>query len=283
MSTVNPRLGTSLLICALATSTLAQQPPVVDATPADRVAADNYTTAESLRLFAACDRDADDRLDLFEAAAAFDAIGDPPDLERFRRLDLDRDGFISWIEFDQWFRDTVRHGQPLRVHPARPLANDRTGTAPMSTEQQLLQLFDTDGSGDLSMTEMGALLKAANLPPSLLSRVKALDRDGSGSFSMAELLPVLAGVPIPGLTTKVAPADATLLPAPFGSWDKNRDGAIDEAELAAALRSIDPQLARWAPAILRQADRNHDGRLVTEELNVPTSAPQAVVEKGVHR
>ena len=61
-----------------------------------------------------------DRLDLFEAAAAIEAIGSPRERDAFRRMDRDRDGFLSFPEFDALFRSVIQRGDTFRVRVCRP-------------------------------------------------------------------------------------------------------------------------------------------------------------------
>lgn len=249
----------------------------------EHVAADTYTPDKSRELFAACDDDGDGTLDLFETAAALDdTISSVRELERFRRLDRNRDGGVDFDEFDRHYREVIRHGGTFRVHPSKRSAAVAADQAWL--EQQLLRMFDRDRSGDFSREEAEAVLAAANVPASVSAMLARIDSKVHRRFAAAELLPLLQGCRIPGLPEAPKTGVALQLPATFAALDSNHDGAIDDLELAAALRRCDPSLARWAPLILHAADRDGDGKLTAEELqsSAPTALP-AVVDHPARR
>ncbi len=233
-------------------------------TPELRQSAIRWSEAQSRRLFAGADGNADDRLDLFEAASALDSIGSPKEREVFRRLDRNRDGYVNWPEFDAHFRDLVEHGGTLRVRMARPMPPiDDQGEAEASPARRLLRLWDTDGSGDLSEAELRAMLQGLGAPPAVQARPPRLDQDGSGTVSEAELAPVLQLVP--GLAGAGGPKGSRL-PLPWRQADADQDGSLSLAEFTDALRRLDPTLAAWAARLLRRADQNGDGKLDEAEL-----------------
>jgi Ca2+-binding EF-hand superfamily protein len=58
--------------------------------------------------------------------------------------------------------------------------------------------------------------------------------------------------------------------------DANRDGALDAAELGAALRRVDARLATWAAELLRAHDVDRDGKLQAAEVaKLPVALPPA--------
>lgn len=249
----------------------------------ERLVVDSYQEARSRSLFATCDEDGDGALDLFDAAAALETVGSTRDIERFRRLDLDRDGFLGFDEFDRHYREVIRHGESLRLRLASPEVP--TAPDPKGVEQQLLQLFDADRSGDFSVAEAKTLLLAGNVPADMRALVEKIDPKLPKRFTVRELLPLLQDRRIPGIEAPIqATTPVSPLPSPYAAWDKNADGAIDETELANALRSYDLHLARWTKTLLRAADRDRDGKLTAEELR-PMAAPatQAVVGSPARR
>jgi Ca2+-binding EF-hand superfamily protein len=248
------------------------RPPAPDEAKAaggGRASADAHSERQSRELFAACDADSDDRLDVFEAAEALESLRDPKNHEAFARIDVDRDGFVSWPEFDRHFRAIVERGNSFRVRTCRRLvqqAPEQQPAQPLTPLQRFLRFHDANQDGGLDPGEVETMVRKAGLLPSLGSQLRGLDLDQSGRIEETELAPYFeilrAVLPLP----KDAPAAAASLPAPWGAIDANGDGTIDADELAAALRRIDPQLARWAAEILRAADRNRDGKLEAAEL-----------------
>lgn len=242
--------------------------------PVERVTLESWDEATSRRLFAAADRNCDDRLDLFEAASAFDSFTSARETQRFRRLDTDRDGYVEWPEFDRCFRDSVADGGTFSVRPSRRLpAPEPVDSAPPA--RRVLRLWDTDGSGGLSPDELMALLQSFGAP-AVHPPFAGLDRDGSGSLSESELAPFLQF--LPRSTT------AETGKGKVSGVDRNGDGRIDVAELEAALRRLDPSLAPWAGPLLARKDRNGDGYLDATELERATpTVSQTVVEPRAHR
>lgn len=231
-----------------------------------------YTEALSRDLFTACDSDGDDRLDLFEAAEALDALRDLRDRDAFVRLDGDRDGFLSWPEFDQHFWSVIQFGGTFHLRPCRALveqAPEQRQARPASPLQRFVALHDSNGNGALDPDEVERMVVRTELPPNVSAQLRGLDRDKSGRIDEAELAPwfeLLRGR-VPEATPQATPArgGGPLLP-PWHDNDADGNGRIDRDELAAALRRIDPSLARWAEALLRALDLDRDGQLDAAEL-----------------
>ena len=246
-----------------------------------RIAAAAWSADQSRDLFRGCDRNGDDRLDLFEARAAIEAAAD---LAAFRRLDRDRDGYIDWPEFDRFYRDLVRGGDTLRLRLLRPPASATTAAhdvAPRQPPQRLIELFDVDRSGALEPAEIEAMLREFDLPPAFAATLRNLDRNHDGKLEESELAPVMTQFQLAGMFTArlQGSAPGSTLPPPWSTIDRNGDGNVDVDELAAALRRLDPELARWAAIVLKTADRNGNGSLSVDEL-VPAALPTSKAGAG---
>lgn len=263
---------------------ISARPEPIANTPASpaRISVTQWSESPSRSLFHAADADLDDRLDVFEFSAALEGIPAPRDVARFRRLDIDRDGFLGWSEFDRHMQDVVSGGGVFRLTPVRPLpepapaaSGDARPAQVATPAERAMRLWDADRDGALSRTELEAMIAGTSLPPTLLAHVGAFDRDGSGTVSAEELQPMLALMP--GLFQVAgATAAASTLPAPWRELDLDGDGAVGDAELAAGLRRSDPLLSGWAAVLLRAADQNSDRRLDAGELTRPAAAPGQV-------
>lgn len=240
--------------------------------PASRGAssADTHTDARSREMFTACDGDSDDRLDLFEACEALETLGDPKDGAGFRRLDQDRDGFVTWPEFDQHFRSVVQRGATFRVRTCRRLVTQAPEQLQPQTAtpiQRFLKLYDQNGNGGLDPAEIDLLVQKAGLLPVVGTQLKALDLDKSGRVEETELAPffesVRGSLALPGLE---AEKPTSPLPPQWATIDANGDGLIDAEELRRALQRLDPDLARWAERLLQRLDRDRSGKLGPDEL-----------------
>ncbi|MBL8729724.1 MAG: hypothetical protein JNM25_14950 [Planctomycetes bacterium] len=264
----------SLLLAATATLASAQSVAAPESgRRAPRTGVSSYSESVSRDLFSACDADSDDRLDVFEASDALDSIGGPKDSAGFQRLDTDRDGFVSWPEFDQHFWNVVQRGGAFHVRPCRSLvepAPERQEAGPASPLQSFVRMYDKNGNGGLDPDELDQMVRATNLPPSIGGELRGLDHDRSGRIEEAELAPwfeLLRGL-VPG-AGRPATAASGSLPPPWQAGDLDLDGRIDVGELTALLRRLDPALVRWAPQLLRALDSDGDGRLGPTELPQP--------------
>ena len=228
-----------------------------------------YRESVSRELFRACDSNSDDRLDVFETVDAFDFLPSPRDHQGYARFDSDRDGFVSWREFDHRFRRGLKVGGVFRVRTCRSYTMPEAPPQKPTPLQDFIQTFDKNGDGALSPEEIQKLLQATGMPPTLAAPMTRLDLDASGTVSEVELAPWFQSLPITGLakSTGISP-----LPQPWFDGDRDKDGAIDLNELRGVLRSLDPDLLRWANALMRKADRNRDGQL--SRLELQSTAPQ---------
>ncbi|MCA3009087.1 MAG: hypothetical protein INH34_12000 [Phycisphaerales bacterium] len=194
-----------IVLCAAAAAMAQTAPPPASGKPAaprqpeQQSVRGDCSEAKSRSLFSGCDADADDRLDVFEAGEAIEMVRGIRDVDGFARFDADRDGFVSWPEFDRMLRTTLDAGATFRVKLARPAAPQLPEIKPAAAPQALLR-----------------------------------------------------------------------------EHDANRDGALDAAELGAALRRVDAQLATWAAELLRAHDVDRDGKLQAAEVaKLPVALPPA--------
>lgn len=231
-----------------------------------------YDAGTCRDLFRACDQDADDRLDVFEASGAMDGLRDARDVDGFARLDTDRDGFVTWVEFDANFRRSLQRQGSFRVRTSRPVGGDNRGNSEL---QQFVRLYDADHDGALDPAEVEQLLRLGILPQGLGARLKTLDHDGSGRLEEAELAPWYEQLPRPQRGAPERPGAGSLLPPPWNVCDADKDNAVALEELALALRKLDPTLQRWVAQLLAKLDKNGDGQLQPAELPVPPPAAAA--------
>lgn len=247
-----------------------------------RVTISAHSEDQSRALFAGCDRNGDDRLDLFEVMATIDNVANR---EAYRRMDRDRDGYVDWPEFDQFFQFVIRGGGSLRVrvqNVPQKATSSQPDQAPRIPAQQAIAAFDQNHNGALDADEYESLLREMRLPPDVAAQLRALDRDRDGKISESELAPVLSKLQLSAMftTKRKGAAAGTTLPQAWADVDENGSGKIELVELQAALRRIDPALEPWAEQILKGADTNTDGALSTPEL-APVPLPATPATKGV--
>jgi len=219
--------------------------------------------------FRACDGNADDRLSIFEARQCLERMGSLEDPQGFRQLDTDKDGQLSWSEFDRHYRGVCERGGSFRMRPTRrfqPPRRPRRASAPELAAQSVVQLGDKDQDGALDKNELHALLTEFRMPKGFGKQGFALlDSDHSGTLDQKELL--LLVQTMPGLIDlgrqEVDPAPDSQL----AGADKNDDGEVTRQELDKALRLLHPSLARWSRKVFTDADADKDGVLTADELD----------------
>jgi Ca2+-binding EF-hand superfamily protein len=229
------------------------------------------TERQSRELFRACDADDDDRLDVFEAADALEAVRSPRDHQAFGRLDRDRDGFVSWPEFDAALRAVLQKGGTFRVRTARAVVEEPRAARAAGPVRQFLQLHDRNGDGVLDPGEVLDCVQKAALPAPLGATLRAADRNQDGRIDETELEAWFEQLPGRMLPQKALAGSP--LPPPWHAADRNHDGAIDAAEFRAVLRGLDPALDAWADALLRALDKDKNGVLRAAELPREPSGP----------
>lgn len=257
-----------------------QDPPIVTV---GRTVLDVHTESMSRELFSACDRDGDDRLDLFEACEAIETLGDPKDPSSFLAIDDSRDGYLQWPEFDAHYKSAIERGGTFRARTCRrfvrqsPELKDATPATPLEI---FLQLHDANENGGLDPEEIQKLVRDIGLHPAFESQLKMLDLDHSGLVEPLELAPVFERIRsvavLPGLESVATPSG---LPPPWGDIDADGDRAIDLAELTAALRRLDPGLQRWAETILKSLDADGDAKIADKELPGNTTSAANAAKK----
>ena len=274
-------LGAALL--ALAVAPVAAQRPATagpeKATSADkaqrsdrpRVSLEEHDERTSREMFSACDADDDDRLDLFEANDAFESLGDPKDVRSFARLDTDRDGYVSWPEFDTHYRFLTEHGKALQLRPCRPLPQTEQAATPETAAatplQRFLRLYDGNRNGGLDPDEVDRVATQLGLLPIRAAMLRNLDADRSGKIDEAELAPVFPQLEklMPASATGDASAESPLL-QPWGLGDADADGNLTLEEFTAVLRRVDAGLVKWARHLFARLDKDRNGKLDAREL-----------------
>lgn len=238
------------------------------------VVVQTHSEASSRQVFAAVDRNADDRLDIFEFTRALSEDVDAHKLATaaFRSADGDHDGFLSWPEFDQRLQEHLRLRGEFRYRPARRVGPTRpqspTAAADGPIDERVAALWtvlDTDHSGRVSREEFASLLTAAGMQPAAMVRFVDADADGDDELDRKELARLMTMLPnMPRMSPPTSSAQG-FAPA-WRRADKDGDGEVSVAELQVALRQHEIYLGRWADKIVADADRSGDRRLGPAEV-----------------
>ena len=236
----------------------------------------SYSESTCRELFRACDSNSDDRLDIFETSDSFDVIPSPKDLDGFSRIDTDRNGYVTWTEFDQRFKKGLQHGGTFVVRTVRQFVLPEPPPQPLTPLQKFIRLHDKDEDGRLSTTEIADLLKASGLPELLTGVLMQSDLDKSGNIDETEIAPWYAEVYQSSSAAKLDEnrATATGLTQPWADADSDSDDTISDKELTTLLRRLDPGLLRWTTSLRSALDANKDGKLSSKELKKANPADQ---------
>jgi Ca2+-binding EF-hand superfamily protein len=265
---------------------VAAQPAAETKPKSEPVVVREYDETRSTALFTACDSNGDDRIDVFEARAAFESVGAPNEIQWFRRLDQDRDGFLEWPEFDRFYRDLIKSGNALQLTLSRNLQASADVAVPLANQplRETIRLFDKDQDKSLDRTEATAMLRTIGAPPQALSMLTLLDKDRDGKLSEADLAPHWEALRASVTAAQAKGAQQSDADAMLAALDLDANGTVSLGELARSLRRVDPQMERWAPQILQAADANKDGVLQAAELPALKKEPaQGMVERSARR
>ncbi|KAL4874478.1 hypothetical protein BJY04DRAFT_203850 [Aspergillus karnatakaensis] len=137
------------------------------------------------------------------------------------------------------------------------------------TEDQIAQfkevfaVFDKDGTGDITATELGEVMRSLGQNPTdteLQDIIDELDVDRTGTIDFDEFLVMMSR------KVKDSDPEAELREA-FAVFDKDKSGSISADELRQVLRSIGDDVSdKDVDEMLQLADVNGDGSIDYEEF-----------------
>lgn len=117
-------------------------------------------------------------------------------------------------------------------------------------------LFDKDGDGSITTTELGTVMRSLGQNPSeeaLRQMINEVDADGSGTIDFAEFLTLMAR------KIKTKDSQAEIIEA-FKVFDKDGSGKISAEELRTVMHSLGEKLSdQEVNEMIREADTNGDG------------------------
>jgi len=137
------------------------------------------------------------------------------------------------------------------------------------TEQQIAEfkeafaLFDKDGDGQITVKELGTVMKSLGLNPSeseLQDMLNEVDADGSGAIEFNEFLTMMA--------RKGAGSDPEKeLREAFKVFDRDGTGTISRDELRHVMKSLGENLTEdEIDEMLKMADKDGDGTIDYSEF-----------------
>ena len=137
------------------------------------------------------------------------------------------------------------------------------------TEEQIFEfkdtfrLFDKDGDGNITLAELGAVMKSLGQNPSeteIQDMMNEVDSDGNGMIDFPEFLTMMA--------RKMKTTDfEEELRAAFDVFDKDGNGFITAQELAIAMKNLGEKMTQDdIQRMIREADLDGDNQIDFEEF-----------------
>ncbi|KAL5334497.1 hypothetical protein BJX70DRAFT_378229 [Aspergillus crustosus] len=129
--------------------------------------------------------------------------------------------------------------------------------------KEVFAVFDKDGTGDITATELGEVMRSLGQNPTeteLQDIIDELDVDRTGTIDFDEFLVMMSR------KVKDSDPEAELREA-FAVFDKDKSGSISAEELRQVLQSIgDDVTDKDVDEMLQLADVNGDGSIDYEEF-----------------
>jgi len=157
-------------------------------------------------LFAQFDADGDGKLDIYELARAFRAIGlekrqggdSDMDKATFKSFDTDKDGYVDMKEIDANMNDKLRAKIEKKIEMGWEFDKEKWDASVKRHKKwdmkKIFAQFDADGDGKLDIYEIARAFRAMGLPKRDGTKMemdkamfKSFDTDGDGYVSMEEL------------------------------------------------------------------------------------------------
>eukprot|EP00440_Ansanella_granifera_P015542 gb/GFBE01016891.1/.p1 GENE.gb/GFBE01016891.1/~~gb/GFBE01016891.1/.p1 ORF type:complete len:245 (+),score=84.48 gb/GFBE01016891.1/:1-735(+) len=223
--------------------------------PADESVFTKTQLADFKEAFEVFDADGSGDIDTSEIAAVLKSLGQPPSDEDLAALmkgvGKDTSDTISWDDFLKLMTNLKKLDKTWEL-----LLN--FSKAQLSEYRDAFNMFDTDGSGDIDTSELGALLKALGQSPNeaeLKEMVKEVDADGSGSIEFNEFLALMTKR-MEGSSNEDDIAEA------FKLYDRDNNGFISVANLQYMLTTLGEKFSDDdVKEMLLEADSDGDGKV----------------------
>jgi len=140
---------------------------------------------------------------------------------------------------------------------------EKLGEDQIAEFREAFSLFDKDGDGTITTTELGTVMKSLGQQPSedeLHDMINEVDADGSGTIDFKEFLEMMTK------HMKESDCEQELREA-FKVFDKDGNGKISSEELKTVMTNLGEKLSdEEINEMIREADDDGDGEVDYEEF-----------------
>ncbi|XP_063430894.1 uncharacterized protein LOC134712857 [Mytilus trossulus] len=184
--------------------------------------------------------------------------------EAFRLFDKEGNGFISGAELRHIMTAIGEKLTDLEVDDMLHEADlDGDGMINYQEFKEAFNLFDKDGDGTISCTELGTVMRSLGCNPTegeLKDMIKEVDADGNGCIDFPEFLEMMAK------RLQDVDEEAELREA-FKVFDKDGSGSISKAELKLVMENLGEKLTgEEIDEMMAEADKDGNGEIDYEEF-----------------
>ncbi|MBL8897435.1 MAG: hypothetical protein JNM84_07395 [Planctomycetes bacterium] len=210
-------------------------------------------------LLRAFDRDRDIAIDTLELEAALATLDTPLNSGQLLLLDRNQDLELDRAELE------AALSEPVSARILAPLADFLAERFPLGLVPTPLAKLDGDNDERVSLQELSFwLAKHPEAVPAEALMAK-FDRDRDGFLDLRELLRLLGREPATTALVPGSPSPREALPESLRLLDRDEDGALTYAEIAAVFEAR-LGVPGQGEKIFAQCDRNADGKLDAAEL-----------------
>lgn len=128
--------------------------------------------------------------------------------------------------------------------------------------REIFSMYDEDGGGSISTEELGKVMRNLGQNPTeeeLKDIIAEIDIDGNGEVDFDEFLLLM------GKNARETDIMDDYYET-FQLFDRDNDNLISAADLKAVMATKDPLLDEEAEEMIREADRDEDGRINYDEF-----------------